>query len=217
MGGKLFYGSVPLNVAEYEAFITNIRASYPDYTFDTIPAYNDKSVFNDVDLIVSSATYSLEDFVSVYPNIKSLQAEKAPDYAAFLTMDNVHLDIFWANNPTDIESYYFCYRFMPLTDLLRPLYYQLDLYLDQYGLREFGGNKTIIEPCNTLMSQESALNLVGLSYLDDFDTQEDIFNYVKSSPMFDADFYDLRRLPYLLKNRMVRRPDVQLFLEGLNS
>jgi hypothetical protein len=183
--------------------------------FDIIPSYRMKDSFGDMDVLYSTSNnkpLSPQLFKDLFLPNEIVQNSNVIS----LDVEQFQIDLIHA--PRDHYNYALnYYKFSDLGNLIGKLARQLGLKHGHNGLYlplRDGDNK-FHEICLTT-DHEFALEFLGLDpekFHKGFDTLDDMFNYVSSSPYFNPDKYKLENVSSAGRVRDKKRKTYQEFLK----
>lgn len=194
--------------------IETLQAILPDARIEDVKAYGQKPDFGDLDIVVEN----MDAKNRLYPALSALGIEdivkNGPVWS--LGWDDFQVDLlFQPPQDYNFACNYFAYN--DLGNLIGRIARRLDLKFGHdglaYTLRE--GDYKIADITLT-KDFDSALNYLGLSserYKQGFETLDEIFEFVTTSPYFDHESFMLHNRSHKARVRDAKRPNYKAFLE----
>lgn len=216
MGGNAFkekgIESKRLSKDEYDifsgSFIRKLRKLYPGFSFVVPLSYSSKESFGDLDII----TTHQGDFSEI-PNI---QHRKVNGPCVSILIDNFQIDLVRVPEDEYTTSWYY-YSYNDLGNLLGKIFHKFGLKYGHRGLtlpvRE---GDHYLEEIILSKDQDQIMRFIGLEAWwedeKDFETLEEIYRYVESSPFFNPKIYQYSVLNSVNKIRDRTRSTYQGFI-----
>lgn len=222
MGGDLFkLGRLPR--ADYLTLEADLR-SYLDQRLGDhyrLPRYyGDKPDFGDLDIVVSESAIEIDwgDFMEHTMNDLGVTQHIRTAGVFSTVWRDFQVDYFLRPEPYFLSTYHFlCYN--DLGNLLGRIYRRMNLKYGERGLeyvfrRNDDGSYKSVLPVS--IDMDRILGLIGLDagpWEAGFDTLDDMYSWVTSSPWFSAAPYLDPTSPVMKRTKM--RPTMQKFLSWL--
>lgn len=224
-GNNLSVPSVRLNKEDFE--ILSLRLEREFSYGDTIPSYEEKQTFGDLDyLYITESGYGNSQYVVHKLHNCGLTVFEKPVFNGSVTSYGVSLpqgifQIDFIGVPN--QSYDFAYNYFAFNDmgnLLGRVARRIGLKLGHNGLwyiqRSPDNDSEVLKEHLLTLNWDEALEHLGYDverHHDGFDTLEDIFEFVMSSRFYDFDKFDLSRRNHKSRIRDAKRPNYRAFLE----
>lgn len=194
---------------------------FPDSVFNTIKAYNNKSSFGDMDILICHGDGTIgTEIIS--------QIEKYFNPKEILTNHNV-LSFEYKEFQIDLinckaQEYHSSFQYFSYNDLgnlVGRLAHSMGLKLGHDGL-SYNWRVDTYQFKNEIISTDWKVicNVLGLDYeqyCKGFDELEDIFKFVVASPIFHADIYHLENRNNYARTRDKKRKIYTEFLEWIKN
>lgn len=231
MGGKALSVHVPIRLTQsnYKRLaadcVAKLRVAYPGTRIEVLRSYRDKADFGDCDILIeSSDTYDphqaagMLDAVEVVYNgpVTSIGVIVRPE-VPFRDGNVFQVDLI----KTPSESFDYAAGFFAYNDLgsifVRLIARRMGLLhrADGLWLKVHDGGQAMREVCLT-QNYHDALNFLGFDpvrFEEGFNTVEDIYAYVTSSPFFDLSVFQLENRNAKSRIRDRKRPMYMGFLK----
>lgn len=224
MGGNaLKVPSVRLDAEAYNELAIRIEAYFIDV--NVIPSYTNKTSFGDMDVLVDSDHYNTEVLTECLRSFGFTLSQdpvingNVTSFGVVLPEGVFQIDFIsvkWA--VYDFALNYFSYN--DLGNLLGRVARSVGLKLGHDGLwyiQRAPDNDSIVLKEHLITSDwQEALEILGYSYREyclGFDSLEDVFKYVMSSPYYNFNKFDLSQRNAKARIRDAKRPNYHAFLE----
>lgn len=221
MGGNAVQNTIRLEKEDYFNLWEQIDIS--SFSLYLVRSYHTKESFGDMDLLIPS-TYGRN-----YENYKRLALEdvgleiveevkngNVTSFGVQLPQGIFQIDVISLDIDTLPFAYHY-YGFNDMGNLLGRLARGIGLKLGHQGLWYTQRDEHHVLH-NHLLTRDfyEAIEYLGLSadrYQEGFDTMEEVFDFVMSSPYYDWNRFDLAQRNYKARVRDRKRPNYKAFLE----
>ncbi len=195
--------------------LNQLKLTFLGCRVDLIPAYKTKKDFGDADFLVESSDISFDIRERIQNTFLPKQIVKNSNVWSF-DVENFQIDIILtAPRYYNASLNYFSYN--DLSNLEGRLFHKLGLKHGHDGLKYIVRDGTTErDEIELSLDVKEFLPLVGLDYnkrASGFDSLEDIFEYVSSSPYFNPDIYLLENRNHISRVRDKKRKTYQEFLK----
>jgi hypothetical protein len=198
-----------------------ISNNFPFDSVSTIKAYTLKESFGDMDVLACTDKYdpcNIEDKLIRLFNTK--EVVKNGNVVSF-EYKQFQIDLI-LTRPADYVSSQQYFAYNDLGNLIGRVAHSMGLKLGHDGLTyKFYADKTqVFREITLLKDWEQILPVLGYSwerYQQGFDTLEDIFKFVVSSPFFNKSIYALENRNHAARTRDAKRLTYTSFLEWLEN
>lgn len=230
MGGHALKSVVRLEASAYRSLAATVESRlkriFP--LVSVIPAYSNKESFGDLDVLVSIQGQEKNWVASVRKEFEPEQLVKNSDVVSFsfpfptgtgssdfqVDLISTQSDLFQA------ALFYFSYN--DLGNLLGRLFHKMGLKFGHTGLHYVVRDPRAQHKQEILITRDPATILarLGLSYelyQSGFESLEQIFQFVASSPFFNPDIYLLSNLNHVSRIRDRKRETYNRFLNWCES
>jgi hypothetical protein len=222
MGGNLFKAG-RVDKERYEEILASLKPILDKHFGERygIPTpYHSKADYGDVDIILDAGIVLNRPnwFVEICNDLGVVETHKVRNVMSML-YQNFQVDFFMT--PTsEFESSLNFMSYNILGNLIGRIYHKFNLRYGEAGLFYVlrGYNNHVSKEIIVSRDMARILDFIGLSYLrwkQGFNSVEDIFDYVVSSPMFCSNSYDPAF--FNVRKRATERPDFVKFLEYLET
>lgn len=226
MGGNLLKGR-RISTKEYYKVIDDLISLVSDsvpygVSVDKVPFIKEKEDHGDIDLVVGYE--DVIDYVRIYELLKnqthiSHVVTNSSNKSIHFLYNDVQVDlIFVQNKSVQYAINYFSYN--DLGNLLGRLSKRLGFKHGHLGLSfKLMHNTTVIKEyylTNDFYTFLSNLGLDITTFKNGFDTYEEMFKYVLSSPYFDPSIYLYENLNHINRTRDRKRKTYNMFLEYIS-
>lgn len=227
MGGNAIKSSIRLTADNYAKVVSDVKKALNGIPFEVIPAYFQKPDFGDMDLLFpAEATYTpvilkLLRATEVVKNGTVTSIGFPTDYGVF-QIDLIHVPL---------QFYEFALNYFSWNDcgnLIGRCAHRLGFKFGHLGLRyvlrEPNNSSHVLQELLITNSYKDALKFCGYNYEDylkgvngGFQTLEDIFKFVMSSPHFNKEIYLLDNRNAISRVRDSKRKTYMSFLKYLEN
>lgn len=225
MGGNALKNTVTrrYQADEYHALakrvVDMLADKYPFKKISVIKAYNNKSSFGDLDVLIEG-DYQTENFIGVIQELFGCREIVKNGNCVSFDFRQLQIDlIVTPTNEFHTSQCYFAYN--DLGNLLGRIAHSMGMKLGHDGLSYNWRIDTYQFKNVVLMTDWSdILPVLGLSYeryQQGFNDLEDIFEFVVSSPYFDTDIYLLHNRNNASRVRDAKRKTYMEFLDWLEA
>lgn len=225
MGGNALKSCVTRRYAAEEYFkMCNLTGNtfnqiFPDCRFAIIPAYKSKESFGDMDILISSTELPSNWVEIIKETFCPRQMVKNGNVLSFEHRQLQTDVIVCSEEEFDASLSYYSYN--DLGNLCGRIAHSLGLKLGHDGLSyNFRDGTYHFKNVVLLTNWEDILPVLGLSYeryAAGFDTLEDIFKFVVSSPFFHKDIFHLENRNHAARVRDEKRRTYMEFLKWIES
>lgn len=228
MGGHALkhYNTRRINRQEYDELEEKIQF-HIDFLFDSgsfrpIRFYHSKPDFGDMDFVLITDRTNWKDrIISHFGLDDSRYVSNGPVLS--IGIDNFQIDVIHHSiEVADFAVHY--YSDNDLGNLLGRIYHKLGMKLGHDGLwlvvRSPDSENRIVDDILLTRDWNTVLNILGLEldqYQQGFDTLEDMFEYVITSPWFDPDIFLLHNRNHTSRVRDRKRPSYNRFLDYIQG
>lgn len=222
MGGNAIENTRRLQAEEYKALekelVEKLGTIYPE--LHPLPYYRSKPDFGDMDIVVPKPKLERKDFEVFLNTLGSRQAVYNSDNISFEYKD-FQIDLIFVE-PEQVQSAIFYYAYNDLNNLVGRIAHKFGLKFGwdglNYQIRTESGHRAE----SILLSRDPAAiyHYLGYDYSrwqQGFDSLEEIFSFVVSSPYFSAEIYDDENLNHINRTRNRKRKTYSAFLEWLTT
>ena len=222
MGGNAFENLRRLPADEYRQLeaelVKKLGTLYP--VLAPLPYYHRKPDFGDMDVIVQKPKAERRVFEAFLSSIGSERVVYNSDNVSFVWQD-FQIDLIHVA-PEHFQTALFYFAYNDLNNLVGRIAHKLGLKFGWDGLiyqiRTESGHRAE----EIVLSRDPAEIYAFLGYdyhrwQQGFDTLEDIFAYVVSSPWFNAEIYDDENLNHINRTRNRKRKTYATFLDWLKQ
>lgn len=220
MGGNAFDNLRRLAASEYRQLeaelLGKLRTIYPRLA--AVPYYAAKPDFGDMDVVVQKPKLERKDFEAFLKSIGSERVSYNSDNVSFVYQD-FQIDLIFVE-PEHFETALFYFAYNDLNNLVGRIAHKLGLKFGWDGLlwqiRTESGHRA--EEILLSRSPREIYQFLGYDYdrwLQGFDSLEDLFAFVVSSPYFNPTIYDHENLNHINRTRNRKRKTYSAFLEWL--
>lgn len=198
-----------------------LETLYPCAKVRVIKAYRDKESFGDLDILLESDCLPSFWIDRVSEAFNSKDSTKNGNVLS-TEFKEMQVDII-ATKSDEFESSYQYFNYNDLGNLCGRVAHSLGLKLGHDGLtyKFFGDNERhLFKELKLLDDWKDILPVLGYSYEryeQGFDTLEDIFEFVVSSPFFNKSIYALENRNHAARTRDKKRKTYMAFLEWLEG
>lgn len=190
--------------------------------FRPIRFYHSKPDFGDMDFVlVTDRTNWKDRIIDHFGLDDSRYVSNGPVLS--IGIDNFQIDVI--HHSVDFADFAVCYySFQDLGNLLGRIYHKLGMKLGHDGLwlvvRSPDSENRILDDILLTRDWDTVLDILGVdayTYWNGFDTLEDIFEYVISSPWFDPDIFLLHNRNHTSRVRDRKRTTYNQFLNHIQG
>lgn len=228
MGGNLLKG-VRVSSSDYPIYLNEVCSFLEDIfkpfnmSINTIPHIKEKEDHGDIDLVIGyelSIDYSsIVNMLEKLPYVTKVISKSSNKSIHFLYKD-VQIDLlFIQNKSVDYAVNYFSYN--DLGNLLGRMSKRLGFKHGHLGLSfKLMYNTTVIKEyylTNDFYVFLSNLGLDITTFKNGFDTYEEMFKYVLSSPYFNPSIYQYENLNHTNRTRDRKRKTYNMFLDYISK
>lgn len=178
-----------------------------------VAAYHNKADFGDIDILICSSKSDRRDWIQ-----KTFEPKEIYHNSDCFSFDykGVQVDfIFCKKENFAISAYYFAFN--DLGNLIGRIYHKMGLKFGHDGLSLTVRDDThVIAEISLSKNIDEILEIAGydpVRYHQGFDTLEDIFNFVVSSPYYTYSIFDLDNRNYRARTRDRKRKTYTEFLK----
>lgn len=229
MGGTaLGFQSARLSADDYFSVWERFKKIFGSNVY-LIPSYRSKSSFGNMDLLYSRyqddqkyTTEIIKDCLRAEFSVVDDHYNNGPVTSVGVYVDGVIFQLDFIAVPDDSLNFaynYFSYN--DLGNLIGRLARRVGLKFGHKGLFyvQRDGDYVIKEhrPTNMFSTALYHLGLDAERFYEGFDTLEDIFDYVMSSPYYDFNSFDLSQRNRKARIRDEKRPNYRAFLQYANA
>lgn len=223
MGGNAIKDVQRLDKEQYNELIQDIipklKEVLGERTIKVIKAYNQKDSFGDIDILVESYNldYNWVDNVISAFKLSSNDYSKNGKVFSFRVHEyNFQADLILVSSEK-LEIAYNYFNYNDFSNLIGRMTKKLGFKLGHDGLFyiERDGDHILTDECFSL-DYYDALRYLELDverYKQGFETLEDVFEYVASSPYFNPDIYLLHNRNHISRTRDKKRKTYSAFLK----
>lgn len=227
MGGNLLKGK-RITTKQYYEIIDNLillvsNSLSPDMSVNQIPFIKEKEDHGDIDLVVGYK--DVIDYVRIYESLNNQDIiskiiVNSSNKSIHFLYDGIQIDlIFIQNKSVEYAINYFSYN--DLGNLLGRMSKRLGFKHGHLGLSfKLMYNTTVIKEyylTNDFYVFLSNLGLDITTFKNGFDTYEEMFKYVLSSPYFNPSIYQYENLNHINRTRDRKRKTYNMFLDYISS
>lgn len=208
------------NKDEFEKIIPEIREKMLTLFTDAQPTkyYSTKESFGDADflcLVDKPITVDIKDWIQQTFNPGEIYKN-----SNVYSFDYKELQVDMITVPTEMwESCNTYFSYNDIHNLIGKLFHSLNLKWGQDGLRYvYRIDGKILGEINLTTDYRKAFPLIGLDpeiYSHGFDTLEEMFEYVVTSPYFTPEKYDLENLNRINRERDKKRKTYNAFIQWI--
>ena len=193
---------------------------FPCAKVRVIKAYRDKPSFGDLDILLESDCLPPFWIDRVSEAFNSKDSTKNGN-ALSTEFREMQVDII-ATKSNEFESSYQYFNYNDLGNLVGRVAHSMGLKLGHDGLtyKFMGAERYVFKEIKLLDDWEQILPVLGYDYArwaEGFNTLEDIFEFVVSSPFFNKSIYALENRNHAARTRDQKRKTYMEFLEWLES
>lgn len=187
--------------------------------FEVIKAYNNKTSFGDLDIVVES-THLRSEYVEMLRNL--FQTKELVKNGNCVSLEFKQLQIDFIITPaSEYETSLNYFSYNDLGNLLGRVSYSMGMKLGHDGLSyNFRDGTYQFRNVILLTDWKDILPVLGYSYeryAAGFDTLEDIFEFVVSSDLFNKGIYALENRNHAARVRDTKRDSYMKFLKWLEG
>lgn len=209
-----------LQKAEYlvlvERVINDLKNELSEPNWDrrvkNIPYYTSKEDFGDADILIDSCMLPADWVDRMVKKWDSKETYSNGDCVSF-EVDGFQVDVI--KSPS--QEYEFAYNYFSYNDLgnlIGRMAKKLGLKYGHDGLwYVFRDGDQVVENILISYDPKRVYEILGLEYRKDFDTLEDIFEFVSSSWYFNPDIYLFENLNHISRIRDRKRKTYNAFLQ----
>jgi hypothetical protein len=196
-----------------------LKNLFPDCRFEIIKAYHEKESFGDMDIIIDSTNLPVDWVEQVVQEFEPAETYKNSNVLSFEHREfQIDLIVTPAcKYQTSLD--YFAYN--DLGNLLGRVAYRMGLKLGHDGLSYNWRDGTHLYKSAVLLTDwKDILPVLGYDYeiyAQGFDTLEDIFKFVVTSPYFCKDIFMLHNRNHISRIRDMKRKTYMEFLKWLET
>lgn len=227
MGGNLLKGK-RITTKQYYEVIDNLillvsNSLSPDMSVNQIPFIKEKEDHGDIDLVIGYK--EVIDYVCIYESLNNLDnisevITNSSNKSIHFLYNGVQVDlIFIQNKYVEYAINYFSYN--DLGNLLGRMAKRLDFKHGHLGLSfKLMYNTTVIKEYYLTNDFYVFLSNLGLDitiFKNGFDTYEEMFKYVLSSPYFNPSIYQYESLNHTNRTRDKKRKTYNMFLDYISK
>lgn len=194
--------------------LTGLARLFPDRRIEGLRSFNAKDSFGDIDFLVESVRLESSLHAKLKAEFGAKEVVRNGDVISFEYKES-QVDLIL----TDARNFDFSRQFQDYNDLgnlIRRVAHRMGVRLGTSGLvYKWSNNTHLADTIGLTNDWKVCLETLGYSYerwQQGFDTLEDIFQYVTSSPYYHKDLYIEEA-----HSRDARRPVYQIFLQWLDK
>lgn len=191
-----------------EKVIGDLSYSFPLDTFKDIPAYSSKDSFGDLDVLHTCQNIT-EEFIR--DKFKPNEIVSNGEVVSF-DVEQFQVDLIQTTRHRFDYAYHY-FSFNDMGNLVGRIFKKFGLKHGHKGLLYvFRDGDHTVDEFDVTLNYKRAIEFVGLPYRNEFETLEDIFSYVASSPYFNPDIYLFENMNYRSRVRDAKRKTYSEFL-----
>jgi hypothetical protein len=223
MGGNAIKNTRRLDRSEYESYEIELKKHLTEFLhtpFNPLLYYHSKESFGDIDFVVAQPKPSRAELQHFFDKIGSQEQFFNGDMLSF-EYKNFQVDLnFVAAEDFEAAQFYFAYN--DLNNLVGRVAHKFGLKFGFDGLTYPIRTESGYRAKKIVLSKDPASIYAFLGYdyeryLKGFETREDIFEFVTSSPYFSAEIFELEALNHINRTRNKKRQTYSLFLQWLEG
>lgn len=222
MGGNAFEGLERLTRSDYEGLAQEMLTllSAQGLCCESLLYYRQKSDFGDMDILVKKPKLSQKMFDQLMAQLKVQDVVYNSDIISF-RYQNFQIDLIYVD-PELFDSARFYFAYNDLNNLIGRVAHHLGLKFGWDGLTYLIRTESGHRHQKIVLSRDpqAIYAFLGYDYMRwqvGFDTLEEIFDFVSSSPYFNAEIYAYDNLNHENRTRNRKRKTYQLFLDWLSK
>jgi hypothetical protein len=219
MGGNAIKRSTRMSPEKFQQYSLEVQGIFwnrlPMADVKFIPAYRQKESFGDIDVLIDRVC-SIEEIKEWFNSDEVIKNGNVISFAYHQEETVVQIDLIYQSRET-IDFAYGYFAQNDLGNLIGRIFHKIGMKFGHDGvfLPMRDGTNQFHE---ILLTREFAyaLNVVGLDYnrwKKGFDTLEDIFTFVRTSPYFNSSIYTFDNLNAVSRIRDKKRATYNAFLE----
>ena len=226
MGGNALKNCVTRKFQSDEYFklesemMGKLKLLFPESQFATIKAYSEKESYGDMDILVDSENLPSNWVFQVCQSFNTKGFVKNGNVLSF-EYKECQVDLI-VTDPSDMQSSFQYFSYNDLGNLIGRVAHCMGLKLGHDGLtyKYMGAERYVFKEIELLKNWKDILPVLGYNYEryeKGFNTLQDIFEFVVSSPFFNKSIYALENRNNAARTRDAKRKtytDFLLWLEG---
>lgn len=227
MGGNAIKSSVRLTSENYFRVVSEVKDALKGISFDVIPAYFQKPDFGDMDLLFPTETTYIPAIVKILNATEVVKNGTVTSIGYQTEYGTFQIDLI----TVPLQYYNFALNYFSWSDcgnLLGRIFHRLGFKFGHLGLRyvlrEPNNNSHVLQEIVVTDSYKDALEFAGYNYENylkgvagGFQTLEDIFKFVMTSPHFSKEIYLLDNRNAISRERDAKRKTYMTFLKYLET
>lgn len=221
MGGNAISHTHRLNRSDYERYeqeLKGLLAGFLKTPFAPLQFYSSKASFGDIDFVVAQPKPPKAELMQFFAEIGSREQYFNGDMLSF-EYHQFQVDLNFVA-PENYETALFYFAYNDLNNLIGRIAHKFGLKFGFDGLcyqirTESGYRAKKITLCKDPAAIYRFLGYDYARFLQGFTDREAIFEFVASSPYFNAAIFDLDELNHINRTRNKKRQTYQLFLQWL--
>jgi hypothetical protein len=226
MGGQALKNCVTrrYDAEEYYALekevLKRLKSLFPESQPLAIKAYSAKESFGDMDVLIDSELLPSSWVKDVCECFSPKEFIKNGNVLSF-EFRECQVDLI-VTDPSEMHSSYNYFAYNDLGNLIGRVAHSMGLKLGHDGLtyKFYAQERHVFREIKLLDDWEQILPVLGYSwerYQQGFDTLEDIFEFVVSSPFFNKSIYALENRNHAARTRDQKRKTYMEFLKWIES